>query len=650
MNLSERLQHIKARWLEIKQQDPEYRIQGAMSHHYKLDQEPVSRQAVEDFEDRHQVQLPEEYREYLVSVSNGGAGPCHQMYALHDALSPLCRGTKGEASYCNWLEENPAHYMNAFPVTEEAIIAFLRRKLNHATEEAPPILMDHKEPGYLFLCTVEPGTHYIMPVKGACVNEVWMMKEATRLNSLGKDEPYFKLWPEVRFENDQIKTLSFLEWIEDAQHNWFNKDVSLDHRLAAVKTTWFNLAAHDRELSVFGAFMHHYVMNPVLDEQAVMAFEQMHCFAIPGEYRRYLQRVTNGGVGPFYGAYSLENCLIPLNSGSREDGNFINYLEEHPDHFTKAFPVRDEELRTYLSSKFTHPSAPLKPFKLPKDAGGYLFLSEYGCGGYYIMPVNGEGAGEVWFLQKTDANKLSFELRDEDGKLVDSGSYGDDGDDSFFEIYPELKWNNTQASTVNFLEWIEHRQRQWFSDGQETLETTVEASDQTQAYFPLSVGNTWTIDFDGQPIVTTIAGCNAAGEYMVTNSLDPVQGLMKKVKGEYYSDALEKGTMRLMLKDALLIGDSWEVNFKANGLDCAYIYTVKEILTSKRVGDTEYKDVVMLELDSYFVLNGNRMSMNAFTQNYYAKGVGLILTTTSGVLGNNSYPLVSYELNNIKQD
>jgi len=641
MQLEERLQQIKANWLSIKEKDPGFAAPGAMFHKYYLDPEPVPRQGIEHFETNNGFKLPEEYREYLIRVSNGGAGPFNVMYPLHDALYPLNRGEKGAEGYYDWLEENLDHYTSEFPVSEEHIIAYLRNKIHHASDETPPIEIAADDPGYLFLCTAVPGEHYIMPVNGACASEVWLMKEATRVNAEGKEELYFKLWPEVRFVNDQIKTLSFLEWIEDAQQNWFNGEATLDRRLAAVKLTWFNLAAHDRNENVFGAFMHHYRMNPVLTEEKIVELEKQYNFTMPREYRQYLKTVANGGVGPFYGMYSFENSLIALNSGSREEGTFVNYLEQNPDHFSKAFPVSEQQIIDYLNHRIHHPGEQGIPIRIDRQAGGYLFLAEYGCGGYYIMPLNGPVPGQIWYLQKPNANKLTYELKNDDGEVIQSGSYGDDEEEGYFNLYPEAWFKESSASTVDFLDWLENAQRHWFYTGE--AEGGNETPDNKETYYPLAVGNTWTYDYGGQQMVNTIVGYDN-GEYTTSNSLNPVGGKLKKINGDYFNDGLEKGNMQLMLKDTLVVGDSWEVTFKANGLDCIYTYTVKEALPAKTVGEKEYRDVVMVELESFYVINGARMAMNAFTQNYYAKGVGVILTTTSGVIGNNSYPLLSCDL------
>jgi hypothetical protein len=165
------------------------------------------------------------------------------------------------------------------------------------------------------------------------------------------------------------------------------------------------------------------------------------------------------------------------------------------------------------------------------------------------------------------------------------------------------------------------------------------------AYYPLAVGNSWTYDYLGQDMITTIESVNEAGEYVTNNSLNPQKSLMKKINGEYFAEAVDKSAFNLTLKDNMQVGDKWQYKFKApSGLDTIYICTVKDVMSSKIVEGKEYKDVVMVELDSLYEMAGVVTSMNAFTQTYYAKGVGPVLITTSGVIGDSSIPLKSYEL------
>lgn len=639
---------IKKTWENIKLGDDNFETPHAKIHQY-LFNAPINKERILDFEKQYQVELPNEYKTYLTEISDGGIALHTAMFSLQDSLKPLFSYQNNNNDYTNWLTNNTNHFKKDFILSEEKIIEYLTHRMQNAIGNTPPIPMDIDAGGYLFLCNKTESSYYILALNGACKNEVYVLEKAERELNNGNIEPCFMLYPEVRFVGNQIKTLSFIEWMTDIQYNWFNPYTDLDKQLTATKLMWYNYAAWDKNKAVFGAFMHNYILNPTLTQGDIIDFETQYKCILPLEYKEYLKTVSNGGVGPFYGMYSLQNATIALNSGGIDDGTFINYLNQNPNHYSKPFPITDDQVNEYLLNKVKNPKGQSQPIKLNKNAGGYLFLAEYGCGGYYIMPVNGNGAGEVWYLQKMNANKLTYEMTDADGNVTMSGSYGDDEDDSYFEIYPELKWNNNQASTVNFLEWLNYKQSIWFnelnSENSSATTSTAVNLDNENAYYPLAVGNTWTYKhYSGEKMVTTINSMDNDGVFLMSNSLNPINTGTKKINGEYFSDGLEKGNMQLILKDNLLLGDTWEAKFKANGIDCVYKYTVKEILPSKTVEGKEYKNVAMVELDSCYLINGNLMSMNAFTQTYYAKGVGGILTTTSGVIAVDPMPLLSHNL------
>lgn len=66
-----------------KELDREYRQYGAEIHHYEF--APVlGLSDVRDFEQRHRIQLPQAYVEFLTQVGNGGAGPDLGMFSLEE--------------------------------------------------------------------------------------------------------------------------------------------------------------------------------------------------------------------------------------------------------------------------------------------------------------------------------------------------------------------------------------------------------------------------------------------------------------------------------------------------------------------------------------------------------------------------------------
>lgn len=67
---------------QIQRDDPGFNVYGAGSHRYSL-RPPLEARCLVEFERRHGIELPEEYREFLLQVANGGAGPGY------DGLWPL---------------------------------------------------------------------------------------------------------------------------------------------------------------------------------------------------------------------------------------------------------------------------------------------------------------------------------------------------------------------------------------------------------------------------------------------------------------------------------------------------------------------------------------------------------------------------------
>ncbi|NJL12874.1 MAG: hypothetical protein HC913_07670 [Microscillaceae bacterium] len=149
-------------------------------------------------------------------------------------------------------------------------------------------------------------------------------------------------------------------------------------------------------------------------------------------------------------------------------------------------------------------------------------------------------------------------------------------------------------------------------------------------YYPLGEGFVWTYQMnDGSSYTNTIAEAQENAVFIMRNSMMNKNQQVKKEGTTYLTDSYEEGTMQMFLKDDLSVGNTWEIKFKANGLDNLLIMTVKEVGSQKEVNGTTYPEVALIEAESKLLMNGNLMPLNFFTQYYYAKGIGLVLTTTS---------------------
>jgi hypothetical protein len=151
-------------------------------------------------------------------------------------------------------------------------------------------------------------------------------------------------------------------------------------------------------------------------------------------------------------------------------------------------------------------------------------------------------------------------------------------------------------------------------------------------YYPLGLGFEWTYQLkDGSTYTNAVTAQNAQNpnEFTMINSMMNKNQLIRKDGEAYYTDSYEAGTMQLLLKDNGQVGESWEIKFKANGLDNVLIMSLKEVGISQEVNGKTYQNVVKIEAESKLLMNGNLMPLNFFTQYYYAAGVGLVLTTSS---------------------
>lgn len=149
-------------------------------------------------------------------------------------------------------------------------------------------------------------------------------------------------------------------------------------------------------------------------------------------------------------------------------------------------------------------------------------------------------------------------------------------------------------------------------------------------YYPLAIGNTWKYQMkDGSFYTNSVTASTGSTEFTMVNSMMNKNQIMRKESDAYLTDAFEDGTMNTLLKDNAAIGETWEIKFKANGLDSLLIMTVKEIDSSKEVNGKSFENVMMIEAESKMVINGALIPLNFFTQYYYSKGVGLIMTTSS---------------------
>lgn len=70
---------IRSRIQALARKDKRRNVFGAGAHDYKLN-EPLDAKEIESFEGRHQISLPDDYRNFITQVGNGGAGPAYGLF------------------------------------------------------------------------------------------------------------------------------------------------------------------------------------------------------------------------------------------------------------------------------------------------------------------------------------------------------------------------------------------------------------------------------------------------------------------------------------------------------------------------------------------------------------------------------------------
>lgn len=127
--------------------------------------------------------------------------------------------------------------------------------------------------------------------------------------------------------------------------------------LNEIRTKLQLLKKYDTSFAAFGSKEHQYTSHPVLSESDLADFEQRERVTLPKSYRAYLKHVGNGGAGPAYGIYSLDDAR--------------NGAGWHP-------PVKD------LNASPENENSP-----------GELLLSHNGCGLFTWLRITGPAAGQV---------------------------------------------------------------------------------------------------------------------------------------------------------------------------------------------------------------------------------------------------------------
>lgn len=139
-----------------------------------------------------------------------------------------------------------------------------------------------------------------------------------------------------------------------------------------------------KKLSCFGSETHRFRFDRPIDEAALKQFEEEHRVTLPADYRAFLKLAGNGGAGPYYGIYKLDQW-----------NNFVDWVMDDVPANILALPC---PLHPKMSregdweSQFGDGTCPYQ---------GMISIGTQGCTYETGLIVTGEYTGRVVYL---DAN------------------------------------------------------------------------------------------------------------------------------------------------------------------------------------------------------------------------------------------------------
>ena len=191
--ISKRLEIIKAKLLKLKTKDKYLEVFGAApqsygyGHQYRMNP-AISEEQLSFNEKKYNVQLPEEYREFLKNVENGGAGPGYGFYPLDYALPPQ-----------NILDQNPKLLTTPFPYDGFDALS-IWEKIQKGDKNCWD--KNHLLTGYVIIAFWGCGEYDILIISGDQKGKVW------------KSSDRGTCFSNMKKLGNSFEVVSFLDWYE----------------------------------------------------------------------------------------------------------------------------------------------------------------------------------------------------------------------------------------------------------------------------------------------------------------------------------------------------------------------------------------------------------------------------------------------------
>lgn len=141
---------------------------------------------------------------------------------------------------------------------------------------------------------------------------------------------------------------------------------------------------------LFGSEEHQYQLHYPLSEKEILNFEKINQIQLPVAYRNFIKDIGNGGAGPAYGVFRLQDWAFELDI---ENKNFLNKEFPHKEKWNLIFSDNENDEYNVESNEFV--AWELEYFS-EEYVYGSIRICHYGCAIYYILVVSGIEKGNMW--------------------------------------------------------------------------------------------------------------------------------------------------------------------------------------------------------------------------------------------------------------
>ena len=156
------------------------------------------------------------------------------------------------------------------------------------------------------------------------------------------------------------------------------------NQLSRIRVKLDQLRSLDTSFGIGQASVHRYELNPPAPNATVTELEKIHKVSLPDDYRLFVTAFGNGGAGPDYGLFTIEE-------------SFADHL--HPG---LPFPYESAMRVPYSDDQTEEDVKQLGAFFADScNNYGKLVIGEMGCGIMIDLVVNGPSKGQVWIDDRT---------------------------------------------------------------------------------------------------------------------------------------------------------------------------------------------------------------------------------------------------------